>query len=127
LNGNNELSKINLKCTSYTRRIEFVYSDSQTFGFCYNCSTYVKNFTIDMINKQLFSLGYNTGAIIDSLEICVKDETTSAVTCMIGCDTTKPIIKRFYFTNYNIISFVGSFNSNYNSLAEFGVQYIEIN
>ena len=127
IKGNNPLSKIILKCASYTTRIEFVYSDSLTYGYCFNCSTYVKNFTLDMFNKELFSLGYNTGGIIDTLEICARDLTTLVVTCMIGCDTGRPINAKFYFKNYNIVSFIGSFNSNYNSLAQFGVQYVVIN
>ena len=130
INGNNPLSKIMLKCaTSFTTRIEFVYSDSQTFGYCYNCSTvaYVKNFTLDMINKDLVSIGYGYGAVIDAIEICVKDIQTSVVKCMKGCSTTFTISKRNYFTNYNIVSFIGSFDKVLNSLLNFGVQYVVVN
>lgn len=129
INGNNPLSKIILRCASYTTRIEFVYSDSQTFGYCYSCSGFVKNYSLDMSNKELFSLGLNGGAnlIIDTLEICVKDLTTLAITCMKGCDASRTINIKYYFQNYNIISFIGSFDGSFNSLAKFGVQYTVIN
>ncbi len=127
------MNKIILKCAaSYTTRIEFVYSDSQTFGYCYDCSlstTYVKNFTLAMSNKELYSLGFQSGlnVIIDALEICVKDQTTSDVTCMKGCDTTRIIDKKYFFNDYNVVSFVGFFDPNFNSLAHFGLQYLSIN
>ena len=78
----------------------------------------LSNFTLDMKNKILFSLGYNVGGIIHTLEICARGLTTSAVTCLIGCDTTRAINGKFYFTNYNTVSFIGSFNSIYDSLGE---------
>ena len=120
--------KIILKCaTHFTTRIEFVYSNSQTFGYCYSCSTYVKNFTLDFSNKELFSIGFSAGGVIDTLEICARDLNNSLITCMKGCDTGRPITSKFYFTNFNIVSFIGSFNSNFNSLVQFGVQYVVIN
>ena len=82
-----------------------------------------------MSNKELYSLGFQSGlnVIIDALEICVKDQATSDVTCMKGCSTTFTISKRNYFTNYNIVSFIGSFDKYLNSLLNFGVEYVVVN
>ena len=91
---------------------------------------YVKNFTLDILNKELISVGFNdagANVIIDTLELCVRDLKTFSITCMKGCDQTRIANRKYYFTNYKILSFIGSFDKSYNSLAKFGLQYVVIN
>ena len=80
-----------------------------------------------MLNKDVYSFAHSSGGIIDLLEICVKDSTTLAITCMKGCDTSRTLTNKYYNIT-NVISFVGSFDKLYNSsLANFGVRYVLIN
>ena len=87
---------------------------------------YVKNFTLDILNKDLISVGFNDvggNVIIDTLELCVRDLKTFSITCMKGCDQTRKANRKYNFTNCKILSFIGSFDK----LAKFRLQYVVIN
>jgi hypothetical protein len=125
INGNNPLSKIILKCNGFMKQIDFVYANSQKFSFNVYPTTILTQYTIDLANKEIISIGHWSGDIIDMLEFCTRDLTTSAITCTKGCTTDKIPDEEFDF--YEIVAFTGDFNSGfYNSLATFGFQYIGI-
>ena len=125
LNGNIPLSKIILKCSYFTNQIDFVYANSQTFSFNIYPTTFTEEYTINLINKEIISIGHVSGEIIDTLQFCTRDLTTYIITCTKGCITDKIPNEEFDF--YEIVAFTGDFNWGfYNALATFGFHYIGI-
>ena len=107
------------------KQIDFVYANSQTFSFNVYPTTIITQYTVDLANKEIVYIGHRSGEIIDMLEFCTRDLTTSAITCIKGCSISFASLE--IFDLYEIVTFTGDFNSGfYNSLATFGFQYIGI-
>ena len=125
INDNNPLSRIVLNCNQFLQQIDFVYADYQVFSFNVITTSFTNQYTIDLINKEIISIGYCNGEIMDLLEFCTRDLTTNVITCTRGCYIGCPMITKFDL--YEIIGFTGDFNSGfYKALAKFGFYYIGI-
>ena len=78
-----------------------------------------------MDNKDIVSIGYSAGNILDMLEFCVRDLTSSVITCTKGCDTVRVSTKVAY--PLDVISFSGDFDNNFYSLTTFSFEYYLLN
>ncbi len=128
INDNNFLSKIILKCNAFINQIDFVYADYQTISLNYGTTSFITQYTIDFVNKEIVSIGHWSGGVIDMLEFCTRDLTTRAITCTKGC--TEKIPNKIYqiFDFYEIVAFTVDWGwwANAYAVTTFGIKYIVI-
>ena len=125
INDNNFLSKIILKCNQFINQIDFVYADYQTISLNYGTTSFITQYTIDLVNKEIVSIGHWSAGVIDMLEFCTRDLTTRAVTCTKGCVQVIPNKIYQIFDFYEIVAFTGDWGAA-NALTTFGIKYIVI-
>ena len=78
-----------------------------------------------MVNKEIVSIGHWSGWVIDMLEFCTRDLTTSAITCTKGC--AQKILNTIYqiLDFYEIVAFTGGWGVA-DASTSFEIKYIVI-